>query len=263
MCINTEDIPQAVLQLYIYLRKEYDLDAIEENWDDTKHFTLINLTSSLCGICIGATFTLLQLVKLYHEANPKNKTVYDTTGGKVFMFGGAKVEESIVYSFRNPDTRVLASIGFISFSLMNIFSTIFILSHVTAELWPEHFGFYYIGLRLTSYYILALISWWGVEGPASLLHSLTYIIVMFSRVPILDKSHSLFGQKLYMILVVLDIPLNLVVYFYANNWQFGYRSQLIDATLCTISGISFFVATSFFMVVCLAEERSTKWEDED
>ena len=73
MCINMEDLPQAVLQLYIYLRKEYNLDDVDDEWERTKYLTLISMSSSLAGISFGASFTLLQLTKLYHEANPKNK----------------------------------------------------------------------------------------------------------------------------------------------------------------------------------------------
>ena len=159
--------------------------------------------------------------------------------GKFYIFGGGNVEESIVYGLQMFETKIFASIGFICFSLLNILSTIFIVTHVTAELWQHNFGLYYIALRLLVHYLLALISWWGEEGPPALLHSLSYIIVMLSRVPILDKSHSKFGQKLYMILVTLDIPLNLVVYFYVNGWHFGLHSFVLDTTLSTFCGITF------------------------
>ena len=140
-------------------------DRITGNWVDTKHLTLVNLAPALTSICFGASFVLLQLSDMYHEANPKTKKVYSMKQWKFYIFGGGNVEESIVYGLQMFETKIFASIGFICFSLLNILSTIFILTHVTAELRQQNFGLYYIVLRLLVYYLLALISWWGDEGP--------------------------------------------------------------------------------------------------
>lgn len=247
MVICMEDIPQAVLQLYIYMRKEYDLEDVGDEWDDTKHLTLLNLASSLTGICFGTSFVLLQLSELYYKANPKKNQAYDTEQ-KFYTFGGGHFEESMVYSLTMPHTKIVAKFGFITFSLLNVLSTLFILSHVTANLWPSNFGLYYIGARILVYYVVAFISWWGEEGPASVIHSMTYVIVMLSRVPILDKSHSKFGQQLYAVLVTLDIPCNLAIYFYSNSWNFGLHSFALDIILCSFCAITFTLWWSFLLL---------------
>ena len=258
MVICTEDIPQAVFQLFIYIRKEYDLEEHDDNDDGYLYLTLLSLASSLVGICVGGSLILLQLSELYYQANPKKNQEYDIQQGKFYTFGGGHFEESMVYSLSMPHTKIYAKIGFITFSLLNILSTLFILSHVTAILWPSNFGLYYITVRILCYYVVALISWWGEEGPASFIHSLTYIIVMLSRVPILDKSHSKFGQQLWAALITVDIPINLAIYFYSHNWKFGDQSIEIDIILCNICMFTFMLWIFFFgMVQFTTEKRIT------
>ena len=81
---------------------------------------------------------------------------------------------------------------------------------------------------------------------------------MLSKMPILDKSHSKLGQKLYMVLTLLDIPLNVMIYFYANGWIFGLKSPEIDIALCSICGILFVSALMFISAVCLMKEIRVK-----
>ena len=135
-----------------------------------------------------------------------------------------------------------------------VLSTFFSLSHVTAELGPNNFGLYYIALRLTLYYLIAFISWWAEEGPPSFPYSTTLTIVMLIRVPILDNSHSKLGQKLYMVFCTLGIAVNLVVYLYANRWNFALHSHALGITICTICGIRRLSFNFTFFMVCMVRK---------
>jgi len=252
-----EDIPQAVVQLYIILLQR-------ESETRTKTMTIINFVSSMMAICMGTTLTLLDLADQYYKADPKNGKIYIITKEEatLYSYGGGYVEESLVCILKawGDWKQISGSVALATFSSVNICITVYIFSHVLVVK-GVLFGSIFITLRFLAFYSVAIISWWASEGGKSFLHGLTFLSVMVSRLPILEKSHSLIGQKLYMILIIVDIPLTMVIYFMANEWYIFDKYRRTDQVFVVVNSIIFLICATFFLSISILKKRSIYPED--